>query len=113
MSGGAVPSKKPKIHHFHLEWEEDFFSQCHSKCVCLICQSTIAIPKKGNVERHFRTVHRNHDTDFPPKSELRKRKVKELKSQLSGQQPFFSKLSSKAKAVTEASFWVSHPSLST
>ena len=28
MSGGAVPSKKPKTYHFHPEWEEDFFSQC-------------------------------------------------------------------------------------
>ena len=24
-------------------------------CICLICQTTIAIPKKGNVERHFQT----------------------------------------------------------
>ncbi|KAJ8352117.1 hypothetical protein SKAU_G00235930 [Synaphobranchus kaupii] len=79
-----------------------------SKCVCLICQSTIAIPKKGNVERHFRTVHGKYDTDFPPKSELRKRKVKELKSQLSGQQSFFTQHTSKAKAATEASFRVSH-----
>ena len=49
MSGGAVPSKK-----------------LYSKCVCLIFQSTIAIPKKENAERHFRTVHRNYDTDFLP-----------------------------------------------
>ena len=83
MSGGAGPSKKPKTYHFHPEWEEDFFPEweeyffpeweedffptmSYSKCVFLICQSTIAIPKKGNVERHFRTVHRNYDTDFPP-----------------------------------------------
>jgi len=49
-----------------------------------------------------------YDTDFPPKSELRKRKVKELKSQLSGQQAFFTKVTSKSKAATEASFRVSH-----
>ena len=72
------------------------------------CQSTIAMPKTANVERHFRTVHKNLDADFPPKSELRKRKLKELKSQLSGQQSFFSHLTSKAKAATEASFRVSH-----
>lgn len=109
MSGGAGPSKKPKTYHFHTEWEVDFFfTMSFSKCVCLICQSVIAIPKKGNVERHFRTVHKNYDTDFPPKSELRRRKVKELKSQLSGQQSFFSQQTSKAKAATEASFRVSH-----
>lgn len=78
------------------------------KCVCLICQSTIAIPKKGNVERHFRTLHKNCHTDSPPKSELRRRKVKELKSQWSGQQSFFSQLTTKAKAATEASSRVSH-----
>ncbi|XP_072769214.1 general transcription factor II-I repeat domain-containing protein 2-like [Nerophis lumbriciformis] len=79
-----------------------------SKCVCLICQSAIAIPKKGNVEQHFRTIHGKYDTDFPLKSELRKRKVKELKSQLSGQQSFFTQQTSKAKVATEASFRVSH-----
>ena len=60
------------------------------------------------MERHFRTVHRTNDTDIPPKSELRNRKVKELKSRLSGQQAFFTKVTSKAKAATEASFRVSH-----
>ena len=86
-----------------------FFSQMSfSKCVCLMCSSTIAVPKKGNVERHFRTVHGRYDTDFPPKSELRKRKVNELKSQLTGQQSFFTQHTSKAKAATEASFRVCH-----
>ena len=85
-----------------------FFTMSYSNYFCLICQSTITIPKKGNVERNFRTVHRNDDTDFLPKSELRKRKVKELKSQLSRQQSLFSQLSSKAKAATEVSFWASH-----
>uniref|UniRef100_A0A669C9P0 HAT C-terminal dimerisation domain-containing protein n=1 Tax=Oreochromis niloticus TaxID=8128 RepID=A0A669C9P0_ORENI len=74
----------------------------------IICQATIAMPKKGNVERHFRTVHGKYDTTFPPKSELRKKKVKELKSQLSGQQSFFTQQTSKAKAATKASFRVSH-----
>ena len=109
MSGTAKPSKKPKTYHYHTEWEEDFFFiMSFSKCVCLICQCTIALPKKGNVERHFRTAHKNYDTEFPPKSELRRKKLKELKSQLSGQQSFFTQVTSKAKAVTEASFRVSH-----
>lgn len=75
MSGGAGPSKKTKTYHFHMEWEVDFFfNMSFSKCVCLICQSTIAIPKKGNVERHFRTVHGKYNTNFPPKSEAEKEK---------------------------------------
>ncbi len=108
MSGGAEPSKKPKTYHFHSEWEDFFFTMSYSKCVCLICQSTIAIPKKGNVEQHSRTVNKNYDTDYLLKSELRKRKVRELKSQSSRRQSFFSQLTSKAKAATEASFRVCH-----
>ena len=102
MSGGAGLSKKPKTYHFHMEWEEDFlfFTSSYSKC--------IAIPKKGNVERHFRSVHKSYDTDFLLKSEQRRRKVKELKSQLSGQQAFFSQLTTKVKTATKASFQVSH-----
>ena len=80
MSGAAGPSKKTKTHYFHKEWEVDFF-YIFSKCVCFIGLSAIAVPKKGPVEHHFRTAHKNYDSDFPPKSELRRRKVKELKSQ--------------------------------
>ena len=32
-------------------------------CICLICQTSIAIPKKGNVERHFRTVYKKYKYD--------------------------------------------------
>ena len=97
------------MHPFHMEWEVDFFfTISFSKCVCFICQSTIKIPKKSNVERHFRTLHGKYDTDFPPKSELRKKKVKELKSYLSGQQSFFTQQTYKVKAATEAMFRVSH-----
>lgn len=85
-----------------------FFHNVVFKMHCFICQSTIAILKKGYVEWHFWTVHKNYDTDFPLKSEQRKRKVEELKSQLFGQQSFFSQLTTKAKAATEASFRASH-----
>lgn len=27
MSGQAGPSETPETHHFHAEWEEDYFSQ--------------------------------------------------------------------------------------
>ena len=60
------------------------------------------------MERHFRTVRGKYDTDIPPKSELRNKRMKEIKSLLSGQQSFFTQQISKAKAAIEASFWVSH-----
>lgn len=80
MIAGAGPSKKPKMYHFHAEWEEDFsFTMSDSKCVCLICHTSIAIPKKGNMERLFRTLHVKYGSDFPAKSQLRKRMVRETK----------------------------------
>ena len=89
-SRAAGLSKKPKTYHFHAEWEEDFFfTMSFLKCICLICRTTITVQKKGNVERHFWTVHKKYDTDFPQRSELRRRKVRELKSQIIRQQSFF------------------------
>ncbi len=82
-----------------------FFHMSFSKCICLICQS-IAISNKGNVERHFRTLHKNDKNDFPARSELRRTKVRELKLTLTGQQSLFTRPGLKAKAVTEASFRV-------
>ena len=85
MSEGAG-SSKTKTHITFIRngrWtflHDVIFEDKQTKSVGLIRQSTIAIPKKGNMERHFRTVHGKYDTDFPPKSELRKKKVKELKS---------------------------------
>ena len=43
-------TKNLKTYHFHTEWEEDLFifllpSISHSKCVCLICNDSAAIPE--------------------------------------------------------------------
>lgn len=62
--------------------------------------------KKGNIERHFKSMHGSFDTDFPLKSELRKQKLKEFKSQLIGQQSYFTKHNTISKAATVASFRV-------
>ena len=39
--------------------------------ICLICQTTITIPKTGMLRGTFELVCKKYDTDFPPKSELR------------------------------------------
>lgn len=107
MSAGPS-TKKTKTYHFHNEWEEDyFFTMNQLKCVCLICYASPALSKKGNLERHFKSCHKKYDTDFPPKSELRKRKVHELKSQFSAKQNLFTGARSKSRAATIASFRVS------
>ncbi|XP_068191985.1 zinc finger BED domain-containing protein 5-like isoform X1 [Antennarius striatus] len=104
MRRKAGPNKCERNYYFRKEWEEAFFfTMTFSKCVCLICRSTISTPTRGNVERHYRTVHRDCDTEFPLESELRKRKVQELKCQMSEEESFFLQPISKAKAATEAS----------
>ncbi|KAL4702326.1 hypothetical protein ACJJTC_006932 [Scirpophaga incertulas] len=83
--------KKSKVYHFHQEWELDyFFTMVKEKCCCLICNTSLAMPKKGNLERHFNTMHSKYQTDFPPNSEIRKSKLQALKSQLKVQENMFS-----------------------
>lgn len=104
-----IDPKRQKTYHFHKEWEEDyFFVMSNSKCVCLICQATISLPKKGNLERHFTTMHKRYEKDFPSKSELRKRKLKELKLQLDTQQSIFTRPNTRGKAANTASYRVCH-----
>lgn len=108
MSAPSFSSaKKSKTYHYHSEWEEEFFFvMFKDKCLCLICNSKVALPKRANVERHFKTTHTKYATDFPFGSEGRKIKVRELKSSLSAQQSFFTKPDSKSKAAALASFAV-------
>ncbi|XP_067118586.1 general transcription factor II-I repeat domain-containing protein 2-like [Centruroides vittatus] len=101
--------KKSKTYHFNEEWELDyFFTMVNDKCRCLICLTSIAIAKKGNLERHFLALHNKYQTDYPPNSELRKHKVRGLKTQLTNQQNVFKKPMLKSQAVTTASFKVSY-----
>ena len=64
--------------------------------------------KKGNLEWHFNTLHSKYQLDFPPNSEVRKRKLNELKSKLSAQQNLFVKPVLQSKAATITSFKISH-----
>ena len=76
-------TKKVKTYHYHKEWENDyFFIMVKNKCCCLICNTSIALPKKGNVERHLRRVHNKYEIDYPQNSELRKVQMYFSRSQL-------------------------------
>ena len=103
MSGGAGPSKKPKTSHFHREWESFFFT-----VIFEVRLPHLPVYHRNTEEGKCGAAFSNYDTNFPPKSELRKKMVKEFKCHLSGQQSLFSQLTSKVKAATEASFRVSH-----
>lgn len=100
--------KHKKTYHFHGEWEEQFFVVMHKdKCICLICNMNLAIPKKGNIERYFTTVQRGFQSEAPVGSELRKKKLSSLKSKLQLQQSCFVKPVETALAANVASFHVS------
>jgi len=108
MMSAKTYLKRQKTYHFHKEWEEDyFFVMFNSRCVCLICYASISLPKKGNVEKHFITMHNKYTKDFPVQSEWRKR-LEELKSELATQQFIFTKPNTRDKAANIASYWVCH-----
>jgi len=101
--------KKAKTYHFHNEWEmQYFFTMVNSNCLCLICKASLAIPKKGNIERHYLSLHKKYNEDFPPDSELRKSKLLTLKKGLNEQQKALTKLVSKPISVTIASLKITH-----
>lgn len=100
-------NKKQKTHHFNAEWEEQFcFIYYKEKIVCLLCNSSVAIAKKCNVERHFNTTHKNFNTNFPINSEIRKKKISDLKLNLTKQQSLFIKPISQLK--NSASLKIAH-----
>jgi len=68
-----------------------FFTMSKGKCLCLICRVTVALPKKGNLQRHFLSLHKNYENHYPVNTEFRKQKIKELKNQLTTQQLLFQK----------------------
>ena len=90
---------------FNDSWEEEFFfTFFKDKCLCLICGTTVAVPKRHNVERHFKTCHRNFDVNYPPGSALRTEKAHGLKASLDKQRAIFTKVMKKSQNATEASF---------
>lgn len=102
-------NKKQKTHHFNVEWEEQFcFIYYKEKSICLLCNSSVAIAKKCNVERHFITTHKSFNINFPINSEIRKKKISELKLNLTGQQSLFTRPISQSKKATSASFKIAH-----
>ncbi|GFQ69951.1 general transcription factor II-I repeat domain-containing 2-like protein [Trichonephila clavata] len=69
---------------------------------------SVSITKKSNIERHFKTVHTNFDSDYPMNSEIRRKKIIPLKSSITNQQSFFTKPLQQHKAARIASYKISH-----
>lgn len=101
--------RKRKLYIFNDDWEEEFFfTMIKDKCICLICRASVALPKRGNLERHYKTMQTKYENDFPLKSELRRRKVHDLKNGLKAEQAMFTKPVHQSKAATIASFKISY-----
>jgi hypothetical protein len=50
----------------------------NEKC-CLICNTSVTMPKKGNLERHFNKMHDKYESDYPLNSSVKNKKFQELK----------------------------------
>lgn len=102
-------SKRQRTYYFNKEWEELFcFIEYNGKNICLLCNASVALPKKSNIERHFNTVHANFSQIFPLNSELRRKRIGELKTNLAKQQSAFTRPVQVSKNATIASLKVSH-----
>lgn len=64
--------------------------------------------KKGNLVRHFNTMHGKYKNDYPLNSTERKQKLYELKCGLIAQRNIFLKPQNQSRSATIASFIVSH-----
>lgn len=65
-------SKRAKTYHFNEKWELDyFFTMVNEKCCRLICNTSVAMPNKGNLEKHFNTMHGKFESNYPLNSTVR------------------------------------------
>ena len=104
-----MAEKRKRTYVFNDGWEEEFFfTFFKDKCLCFICGTTVAVTKRHNVERHFKTCHKNFDVNYPPGSALRTEKAHGLKASLDKQRTFFTKPMKKSQNATKASFRAAH-----
>lgn len=112
VCGESTPAKKRKVRviqdehrKFQQKWTEEFLFVLHgSNPLCLLCKQTRSGFKRSNLERHFQTMHTKFNESYPRQSEIRKRKIEQLSSSLSGQQRLIHRTISTAERLTEASF---------
>lgn len=76
-----------ETYHYHSESEGHYFftMMMKDKCMCFICNVTVALPKEANVKQHYLRVHEIYEEDYPRCTALRKAEMQQLKAQLSTQ----------------------------
>jgi hypothetical protein len=103
-SGNKNKSRK-FVYNFNKKWENKyFFINVNNKYVSLICNASVAVSKKCNVEWHFMTMHKDYISKCPDNSEIWRNKVEDLNRNLRLGQAIFSKPVNKTKAATIASY---------
>jgi len=80
------------------------FAEVHGKPMCLICQKTIAVLKRANLQRHREQPHPEFKAAYPPDSDLRRTKPQALLDGFQVQQSIFRNMVKSNDNVTEASF---------
>jgi hypothetical protein len=102
-------NKRQLTYNFNAEWEESYcFFDITGTCIYFLCGSSVAVPKKHNVERHFKANQSSFVANYPFKSELRKKKKQELKSKLLDQQSIFTTPAVKCKYAAIPSLKIAH-----
>ncbi|KAK9977291.1 hypothetical protein ABG768_019112 [Culter alburnus] len=106
-----MASKKRKVDNenrvFNPAWQMDFaFAEIGGKPMCLICQKTIAVLKRANLQRHHEQLHPDFSVAYPQSSDLRSQKVQTLLAVFHAQRSMFRGIIKSADNITEASFRV-------
>ena len=72
-----INTSNRKCRIFNQKWEKHyFFTHLNKKCVCLICNETVALIKEYNIRRHYNTKHSNFDNYTREKREQQFNKLK-------------------------------------
>ena len=103
-------SKKRKIADerrvFQEKWEELYFvTAVRDTTQCLIYQQKIAVMKKYNMRRHYKTMHRDKCDVY--KGKVREEKVKQLKAAFCKQRSFFANINQSNEDFVRVSFVIS------
>ena len=83
-----------------------FFTEVNGRCVCLLCNESLAVYKEYNVRRHYDTQHARAHRNMS-ESEKKALAEKQTHSLLKEQQVFTTQTRFN-EAVTRASFVVAH-----
>ncbi|KAK6490688.1 general mRNAion factor II-I repeat domain-containing protein 2-like, partial [Huso huso] len=104
------PKKKRSIveegRTFQEKWSSSYFViKNGEKALCLICKQQIPAMKEYNVKRHYETNHGSYNSLV---GDQRKKKLEQLRRELSAQQSIFKNVSKASEAATRDSYVVAH-----